>query len=98
MNGKLPGAVLSALAHAVEGRPEVRRASLEERRGERPTITLELEGAPDDLAEYRRYLQDLFAGLAIALGDEAHRVSFAAAPSESIPKRRREVVYTRAGS
>jgi hypothetical protein len=85
------------LAAALRGRSEVSRAFLVEQAGERPTIVLELDDAPEELAAYRDLLHDLFAAIAAGLGEHAHGVSFGAGPPDAVADtaRRGELVYER---
>ena len=93
----LPDDVVADLSEALRGRAEVARAFLVEEAGDRPTIVLELDDAPEDLAAYRDLLHRLFADVAAALGERAHAVSFGAGPPEAIEGSTRDsrVVYER---
>jgi hypothetical protein len=85
------------LADALRRRSEVSRAYLVEQAGERPTIVLELDDAPHEVAAYRELLHDLFAAVAAELGEHAHGVSFGAGPPDQVADAARsgELVYER---
>jgi hypothetical protein len=98
MNGApLPDELVPELAEALRARPQVSRAFLVERAGDRPTLTFELDGAPEELAAYRGFLHELFGEVAAVLGEHAHALSLGAGPPEAVGAQAREsrIVYQR---
>jgi hypothetical protein len=89
--------LLADLVDVLRGRAEVSRAFIAEEAGLRPTLTLELDRAPDEPAAYRELLQELFAEIAGGLGEHAHALSFAAGPPEAVAEAARgaRVLYER---